>query len=92
MLHPASLLNKQNKGLYVPDGLTPQQYQAFLAQEEAKKSKSKQKFFKGKEVESLTEWMKKNEDKGLSGQELNRKGHRMLKTKYEGWYTDESPV
>jgi hypothetical protein len=36
--------------------------------------------------------MQENETKGLKGQELNRKGHKMVKTKFEGWYTDESPV
>ncbi len=80
------------KGGYVPAGLTPEQYQAVLEKEEAERNAKKQKFFLGKETESLTEWMQVNEKKGLKGVELNRKGHKMVKAKYDGWYTDYSPV
>mmetsp|Transcript_9538 Transcript_9538/g.10254 ORF Transcript_9538/g.10254 Transcript_9538/m.10254 type:complete len:139 (-) Transcript_9538:476-892(-) len=80
------------KGGYVPAGLTPEQYQAVLEKEAAEKNAKKQKFFLGKETESLTEWMQVNEKKGLKGVELNRKGHKMVKAKYDGWYTDYSPV
>lgn len=82
-----------NRGTYVPDGLTKEQYEKFLKAEEEKKQKIKSKFPKGKVTESLTEWVIKEAKKGNSpGPELNRKGHKMVKTKYEGWYTNESPV
>ena len=46
-----------NKGTYVPEGLTPEQYQSFLKAEEQKKASKKKKFPKGKKVETLTEWL-----------------------------------
>lgn len=88
---PYSNLN-QNKGSYIPEGLTPAQYEALQKSEKAKSEEKKKKFFKGKTTESLTEWMSNNEKKGLKGQELNRKGHKMVKTKYEGWYTNNDPL
>ena len=78
-----------NKGAYVPDGLTPAQY-AKLQEEQAKALEAKKKkFFKGKVTESLTEWMEKESKKGLSGKDLNIKGHRMVKAKYDEFYTNE---
>jgi hypothetical protein len=61
------------------------------AEADAKAKKAK-KFTIGKETESLTEWMLKEEKKGNSGKGLLLKGHRMVKAKYEEFYTDESPV
>eukprot|EP01031_Cornospumella_fuschlensis_P030034 gene30034-36272_t len=84
--------DNSNKSGYVPDGLNEEQYKKFVAAEAAKKAQVKNKFFKGKEVETLTEWMQENESKGLKGVELNRKGHKMVKAKYDGWYTNDSPV
>ncbi len=72
--------------------MSKEQYEAAKQAEARKKEDNKKRFEKGKVTESLTEWIVKNEEKGLTGVELNRKGHRMLKMKYEGWYTDESPV
>jgi hypothetical protein len=60
------------------------------AEADAKAKKAK-RFAIGKETESLTEWMLKEEKKGNSGKGL-LKGHRMVKAKYEEFYTDESPV
>ena len=60
--------------------------------EEEKKAKKAGKFKIGKEPESLTEWMVKCEKKGLSGKDMNLKGHRMVKAKYDSFYTDESPI
>jgi hypothetical protein len=61
------------------------------AETKAKALKAK-KFTIGKETESLTEWMLKEEKKGNSGKGLLLKGHRMVKAKYDEFYTDESPV
>jgi len=46
----------------------------------------------GKETLSLTGWMLQEKAKGLEGKDLLYKGHRMVKAKYDGWYTDENPV
>lgn len=60
---------------------------------EAEKAASKKKKFpKGKEPETLTEWMLKEAAKGNTGKKLLLKGHRMVKAKYDEFYTDESPV
>ncbi|KAJ1402760.1 hypothetical protein B484DRAFT_437544 [Ochromonadaceae sp. CCMP2298] len=80
-----------NKGTYVPDGLTPEQYSKFLAAEASKKVSAKTKFPLGKNVETLTEWMLEEEKLGNSGKDLLKR-HRLVKCKYDGWYTDESPV
>ena len=82
----------QNKGTYVPEGLTAEQYAKVLKEEAEKKQKKLSKFPKGKEPETLTEWMVKNEQKGLKGVDLLRKGHRMVKAKYDEFYTDFNPV
>ena len=82
----------QNKGTYIPDGLTPAQYEAFLKKEAELKAKKQTKFPKGKETESLTEWMLKEKAKGLEGKDLNLKGHRMVKVKYDSFITKESPI
>ena len=60
--------------------------------EQAAKAKKAKKFVIGKEPETLTEWMLKEEKKGNSGKGLLLKGHRMVKAKYEEFYTNESPV
>jgi hypothetical protein len=49
------------------------------------------KFPLGKNAETLTEWMLAEEKKGNVGKGL-LSNHRLVKCKYEGWYTDESPV
>jgi hypothetical protein len=85
-------LTPQNKGTYIPEGLSKEQYAKYLADERAKSDAKKKKFKIGKQVETLTEWALKNEAKGLKGKDMLLKGHRMVKTKYDGWYTDESPV
>jgi hypothetical protein len=36
--------------------------------------------------------MLKEKAKGNEGKGLLLKGHRMVKAKYDGWYTNESPV
>ena len=81
-----------NKGSYVPEGLTKAQYDKFVAEEKLKKDAKAKKFPKGKEPESLTQWMEKEKKKGNEGKDLLYKGHRMVKAKYPGWYTDISPV
>ena len=81
-----------NKGTYVPEGLTPAQYQAQLKKEAEAKKKKQAKFKIGKEPETLTEWMNACEKKGLKGKDMLLKGHRMVKCKYDEFYTDESPV
>jgi hypothetical protein len=63
-----------------------------LAEQKAKADAKKKKFFIGKETESLTEWMEKFAQKGITGKDLLKKGHRMVKAKYDNFYTDESPV
>jgi hypothetical protein len=75
----------------VPDGLTPEQYSKFLAAEATKKVSAKKNFPLGKNVETLTEWMLEEEKLGNSGKDLLKR-HRLVKCKYDGWYTDESPV
>ena len=81
-----------NKGTYIPEGLTKAQYDKFLAEEAAKKSKKASKFPKGKEPLTLTEWMLQEKKKGNEGKDLLYKGHRLVKAKYPEWYTDISPV
>ena len=85
-------LNHQNKGSYVPDGITAEQYAAQLKKEADAQAKKKSKFPKGKEPETLTEWMLANKAKGLEGKDLLLKGHRMVKVKYDSFTTTESPV
>eukprot|EP01039_Chlorochromonas_danica_P009371 gene9371-10347_t len=81
----------QNQGQpYIPDGLSPQEYAKFVAEEAAKKSANVKKV-QSKPSESLTEWLDKNAEKGLVGRELNKKGHRFPKFKYDGWFTSRSP-
>eukprot|EP01035_Chromulina_nebulosa_P019670 gene19670-25588_t len=77
---------------YVPAGLTPTQYAAVLKKEAEEKAKKQSRYPKGKVTESLTEWMDKYEKKGIAGKDLNLKGHRMVKAKYENFYTNESPI
>jgi len=89
---PAPLLRAQNKGTYIPEGLTKAQYDAQLKKEAEAKAKKTSKFKIGKEPETLTEWMLKEKAKGNEGKGLLLKGHRMVKAKYDGWYTNESPV
>ena len=81
-----------NKGTYIPEGLTKAQYEAQLKKEADLKKKKQSKFKIGKEPETLTEWMNKCEAKGLKGKDMLLKGHRMVKAKYDSFYTDESPV
>jgi len=80
-----------NKGSYVPEGLSAEQYSKFLAAESAKKDKAAKRFPLGKEVETLTEWMDKEAKLGFTGKDLLKR-HRLVKAKYEEFYTDESPV
>ena len=82
----------QNKGTYVPEGISKAQYDKLKAEEAAKKAAKQKKFPLGKEAETLTEWMLKEKAKGNEGKDLLLKGHRMVKAKYDGWYTNESPV
>jgi hypothetical protein len=76
----------------VPDGLTAEQYAAVQQKEKEKDAKQKKRFPKGKQAETLTEWMMECEKKGLSGKDMNLKGHRLVKAKDPAWYTDESPI
>jgi len=78
-----------NKGTYIPEGLTKAAYDKFLAEEAKKKAAIKKRFPKGKEPETLTEWMLNEAKKGNSGPDLLTKGHRMVKAKYDGWYIDK---
>lgn len=78
--------------MYVPEGLSKEAYEAFLKKEAEKKAVKAKKFPKGKEPETLTEWMLKEQAKGNVGKGLLLKGHRMVKAKYDEWYTNESPV
>ena len=78
-----------SQGAYVPEGLTREQYEKVLAEQAKSAEAKKKKFFKGKQTESLTEWMLKEAKKGLSGKDLNIKGHRMVKAKYDEFYTDD---
>ena len=82
---------EQNKGTYIPDGLTKEQYAKFAKDVEEKKLKNSKKFYLGKKAETLTEWVLAEEKKGNVGKGL-LSNHRLVKCKYEGWYTDESPV
>eukprot|EP00597_Dinobryon_sp_UTEXLB2267_P016556 CAMPEP_0201094144 /NCGR_PEP_ID=MMETSP0812-20130820/2534_1 /ASSEMBLY_ACC=CAM_ASM_000668 /TAXON_ID=98059 /ORGANISM="Dinobryon sp., Strain UTEXLB2267" /LENGTH=103 /DNA_ID=CAMNT_0047346613 /DNA_START=137 /DNA_END=448 /DNA_ORIENTATION=- len=81
-----------NKGTYVPEGISKEAYDKFLKAEAEKAAAKKKKFPKGKEPETLTEWMLKEEKKGNTGKNLLLKGHRMVKAKYDSFYTNESPV
>ena len=83
MLRP---LPPQNPNGYIPEGLTPAQYEAFLNAEEAKKSAKKTRFPKGKDVETLTDWLLEQKQKG---QYKVSPKHRMVKTKYDGWYKSD---
>lgn len=76
----------------MPEGLTAAQYEKFLKEEEAQKAKKAARFPLGKEPETLTEWIKECEKKGLKGKDMNLKGHRLVKAKDPNWYTDESPI
>ena len=77
--------------MYIPEGLTKEQYEKFAKAAAEKKAKSQKKFYIGKNAETLTEWMLAEEAKGNVGKGL-LSNHRLVKCKYEGWYTDESPV
>lgn len=78
-----------SQGTYVPEGLTREQYEKVLAEQAKAAEAKKKKFFKGKQTETLTEWMQKEAKKGLTGKDLNLKGHRMVKAKYDEFYTDD---
>lgn len=82
----------QNKGSYIPEGLSKEAYAKFQKEESAAKAAKAKKFVIGKQAETLTEWMLKEEKKGNVGKGLLLKGHRMVKCKYPEFYTDESPV
>ena len=78
-----------NKGTYIPDGVTPEAYAKIVAAEKAKKEATKKKFKIGKVTESLTEWQIKAEGKfGKVGADV-RKGHRLVKAKYEEFFVTE---
>lgn len=79
-----------NKGSYVPEGLTAAQYQAQLQAESAAAKQKREKFPKGKKVETLTEWMDAQAKKGNVGKDLLTKGHRMVKAKYPEFYVDKN--
>jgi hypothetical protein len=70
---------------------TKEQYAKFAKDQADKKLKNTKKFYVGKNAETLTEWMLAEEKKGNVGKGL-LSNHRLVKCKYEGWYTDESPV
>ena len=89
--HTAPFTKLQGKGQYIPDGLTKEQYAKFAKDQADKKIKNTKKFYVGKNAETLTEWMLAEEKKGNVGKGL-LSNHRLVKCKYEGWYTDESPV
>ena len=76
----------------MPEGLSKEAYAKFMKSENDAKEKKAKKFVIGKQAETLTEWMLKEEKKGNSGKGLLLKGHRMVKCKYPEFYTDESPV
>jgi len=82
--------SKQNAG-YVPEGLTKEQYAKFLAEEAKKKDATKKRFPLGKEPETLTEWFDATAQKYGQGREA-RKGHRLVKAKYEEFYGPEPPL
>ena len=75
---------------YIPDGLTKAQYEKVLADQEQKAAATKKRFPKGKQAETLTEWMEKEAKKGNTGTKLLTKGHRMVKAKYADWYVDKN--
>ena len=82
--------NNARLGGYVPDGISPEQYAKVKAEEKAKAEKSKKKFKIGKQVETLTEWQAREQKKfGAQGANI-RKGHRLVKAKYEEFYTTEN--
>jgi hypothetical protein len=76
---------------YIPDGLTKAQYDKVVAADAAAAKKKASKFPKGKQVETLTEWMDKEAKKGITGKDLLTKGHRMVKAKYPEMYIDKNP-
>jgi len=82
---PAAKVSSQAAAGYVPEGLSPAQYQKFLADEAAKKAKKAARFPKGKEPETLTEWFDKTTKKYGTGKDA-RAGHRIVKLKYEAGY------
>ena len=63
----------------------------FLKAEEEKKAMKSKRFPLGKQPETLTEWMEKEAKLGFTGKALLPR-HRLVKAKYEEFYTDESPV
>lgn len=81
----------QNKGTYIPDGLTKAQYDAFLKAEAEKKASKAKKFPLGKQPLTLTEWMEDEAKKGFTGKGLLSR-HRLVKAKYPEFYTDENPA
>ena len=82
---PAAKVSSQAAAGYVPEGLSPAQYQKFLDDEAAKKAKKAAKFPKGKQPETLTEWFEKATSKFGTGKDV-RVGHRIVKLKYEEGY------
>lgn len=81
--------NNARLGGYVPDGLTAEQYAKQLAAEKTKAAAQKKKFKIGKEVETLTEWqIAQTKNFGSKGADI-RKGHRLVKAKYEEFYAKE---
>ena len=80
-----------NKGTYIPDGLTKAQYDKVLAEEAKAKATKAKKFPKGKQVETLSEWMNAEAKKGNRDEDLLTKGHRMVKAKYSDWYIESNP-
>ena len=82
---PTAKVSSQAAAGYIPDGLTPAQYQKFLADEAAKKAKKAAKFPRGKEPETLTEWFDKATKLYGTGKDA-RAGHRIVKLKYEEGY------
>ena len=78
------------KSEYIPDGLTKAQYEATKKVALDKKAAAQKKFYKGKDVETLTEWMLAEQKKGINGKDLLTKSHRMVKAKYDGWYVDKN--
>ena len=71
--------------------MTKEQYDAFLKAEAEKKAARAKRFPKGKEVLTLTQWMESEAKKGYTGKDLLKR-HRMVKAKYDEFYTKESPV
>ena len=81
--------NNARLGGYVPDGLTAEQYAKQLSAEKNKAAAQKKKFKIGKEVETLTEWqIAQTKNFGNKGADI-RKGHRLVKAKYEEFYMKE---